>query len=168
MKAQFRWSMAMAWCCLASATFAQEAIRHVVSVEIDVPHRTDAFQVIDIGGWSGQVQKMAWDHARQRLMPLRRQLHLKSSGCIKASLNSLPRLSNRDGDIALAVSIGGVVLPESLGSVEVVDASGAPLGKVAEFVVEPASDPVDGYKSGLYQGSVSILFESGVGAAGCS
>lgn len=164
MDGRYRWIAAMALCGLSNTLFAQDAIRHEVSVEIDVPHRTDIFQVIDVGGWSGQVQQMTWDHERQRLMPMRRQLYLKSSGCIKASLSSSPRLSSWDHDIALVISIHGLVLPEpGKGHVEVVDAAGAPSGRVTDFTIEPAAVPVDGYQSGLYQGSVSVLFESGLG-----
>lgn len=163
-----RWMVAMAAFCLASKLCAQASTPHEVSVEIDVPHPTDQFQVIDIGGWSGQVQHMVWDNARQKLMPLRRQLQLKSSGCIKASLSSLPRLWNRDNEVALAVWVAGVLLPEpGLGTVDVVDAAGAPLGRVTDFVIEPAGEPTGGYRSGLYQGAVSILFETDP-AAGCS
>lgn len=168
MNRRYRWSVAMALFCLVRTLFAQDSIRHQVTVEIDVPHRTDMFQVIDIGGWSGKVQQMTWDHARQQLMPLRKQLQLKSSGCIKASLNSAPRLLSWDNEIVLAVSIGGLALPEpGMGHVEVIGASGAPLGRVTDFVIEPAAAPTDGYRSGLYQGSVSMLFESDPGT-GCS
>jgi hypothetical protein len=154
-------AMLAALSCHAGLLRAQDSIRHTVSVEIDVPHRTDMFQVIDIGGWSGQVQQMAWDNARQRLLPLRRQLQLKSTGCMKASLSSRPRLSNRDNEIALGVWIGGLLLPEpGQGEADVVDAAGAPSGKVVELTIEPGVS-TGGYRSGLYQGVISILFEPG-------
>lgn len=165
MNRRYRRSLAAALLCLAGTLFAQksiEKIEHTVSVEIDVPRQTDMLQVIDVGGWSGRLQHMTWDHASQTLSPLRKQLYLKSGGCIKVKRSGVARLTNSTGFIPLSVFLHDWFLADGVGTEVVIPlSSGIQSGRMFDLRIEAGANRYT--TPGLYQGSIALLFESELG-----
>ncbi len=142
---------------VAGPAMADDPIEKQVLITATVP--TAAFYVEPVGGnWMNDPQDMAWNSFQGSLSPVRKQLQAKSTiGPITAHLLS-PAVVNSGVDaIDLDVKIGDTVLTTSATEI-LTDVQAAP-GAVVDFEVAPQV-PAGGYKPGIYQGLVSMMFET--------
>lgn len=141
----------------AGPAMADDPIEKQVLITATVP--TAAFYVEPVGGnWMNDPQDMAWNSFQGSLTPVRKQLQAKSTiGPITAHLLSPAVVSSGLDAIDLDVKIGDTVLTTSATEI-LTDVQAAP-GAVVDFEVAPQV-PAGGYKPGIYQGLVSMMFET--------
>ncbi|WP_337883850.1 hypothetical protein [Chromobacterium haemolyticum] len=149
---------------------AAAPLRHTISVEATAPN--PVFYVVSEGGWTGQVQRLVWRPDLNQLEPLRgRWLEMLSTfGAIQVRAAADTMLQTRDGEkIALTVRL---ISPErrcevfrhaggaDSGDCELLPAVQATAAQRVALEVWPAMPGAGGYRPGLYQGVVSLTFES--------
>lgn len=143
---------------LASGSLmAAEHIEHTVTVTAQIP--TESFYVQPVGEWINTPQKLTFNAFSRQLEPLAKQLEMKSTlGTIKGYLVYPASIISGKDSIALAVKVAGVELNTS--SKELLNQADANTGKRVGLEIIPAAAPTGGYKPGIYQGIVSMMFES--------
>lgn len=141
----------------SGSLMAAERIEHTVTVTAQIP--TDKFYVQPVGDWMSTPQKLTFNPFSQQLDPLAKQLEMKSTlGPIKGYLLYPATMASGKDSIGLMVKVGGVALTTT--STELLTQADANTGKQVGLEIIPAVAPSGGYKSGNYQGIVSMMFES--------
>ncbi|QWZ77492.1 CS1 type fimbrial major subunit [Aeromonas sp. FDAARGOS 1419] len=143
---------------LASGSLtAAEQVEHTVTVTAQIP--TDKFYVQPVGDWMNTPQKLTFNPFSQKLEPLAKQLEMKSTlGTIKGYLVYPATMASGKESIGLTVKVAGTPLTTT--SQDLLNLAEASTGKKVGLEIIPAAAPTGGYKSGNYQGVVSMLFES--------
>jgi hypothetical protein len=130
--------------------------RHAFEVSVTIPVH-EAYVLPSEPDWMGHDQVLAWNLVTSQLSRLRKNFDVKNlSGGVAARLGTEPYLFDGRNRIDLRVLFNRV--PLTLDSTEVVNAAEARVGRRAELEVA-AIEPVDGYKSGEYYGTVHIVFD---------
>lgn len=159
MKCKFIPAAALSALLMLPAVSFAEQFPMQVTVEAVVPTAT-GLQISPVGDWAGQVQVMPWNINTQALDPIQQQIDMKSGlGAINAYLITDAILSSGGDNIGLNVAVAGKPLAVGPASaVEVATTTESAAGKRADVAISAVAP--DAYVSGVYQGSVFLMFES--------
>ncbi|NIJ69941.1 CS1 type fimbrial major subunit [Xanthomonas sp. 60] len=141
-----------------AAAFAED-FPITVSVEAKVPN-ADGLQISPVNGWDSLTQRMGWDLAAQTLIPIRRQIDMKSSASIDAYLIGDAVLTSAANALPLSIELHGKPLSAGVANkVEILNQTEAAASRRVDLKIATTA-PTGGYVEGDYAGQVYMMFES--------